>query len=507
MSRDALSTSASAATLTSLPDRPSERTPLVGSDSKRSRGVSWENDSQDDGDASDRGREVEVYVPGDSSFSQTVLNCLGDLIGQGILACPLAFAYSGWVFGPVMLIGFGGITLYTLKLLLRVIEKDRRLRSYTDVIGYCLGSKGQAIVSVLFALDCMIWLIALLIVFADSFHVLVPSISSTQWKLLSLILTIPLSYLPLRYISLASFLGVTGTWSLVGILVFSGATTPHGPGSLRDPAHTDILPAHGVIKLGTAIGLFISGFGGHSLVPTLIHDMKNPKRADHMCHLAYAICLVVYVLVAVVGYLMYGANVSDQVTKDLVKAPGFSPLLNQFAVLATAVNAVTKLPLGFRPLADMSFTMLGLHPTILIPRVAPTPRYTEPSTPTVEGSEDSPFMNSDGLNSGISLHAPLPIIDDHGQHNHRERLKLIARTLIQFALPVLPVIAAIVLPSFESLLSFLGSGFAVVISILLPIAAKASVYGWRKHEVAVFAFSAIAGTIGVICTFAPDKSM
>jgi len=33
----------------------------------------------------------------------------------------------------------------------------------------------------------------------------------------------------------------------------------HSPGALREPAHTDILPAHGLIKLGTVFGLLISG--------------------------------------------------------------------------------------------------------------------------------------------------------------------------------------------------------------------------------------------------------
>ena len=34
-----------------------------------------------------------------------------------------------------------------------------------------------------------------------------------------------------------------------------------------------------------------------------------------MCHVAYAISLVIYVLVAVIGYLMFGATVSDQVSR------------------------------------------------------------------------------------------------------------------------------------------------------------------------------------------------
>jgi len=86
---------------------------------------SYEGYGTEDGD---KGREVEVYKPGKSSFGQTVcqdgaihgaiadsqlLNILGDLIGTGLLACPIAIAHAGWIFGPVTLVLIGGFTLWT----------------------------------------------------------------------------------------------------------------------------------------------------------------------------------------------------------------------------------------------------------------------------------------------------------------------------------------------------------------------------------------------------------
>ncbi len=107
-------------------------------------------------------------------------------------------------------------------------------------------------------------------------------------------------------------------------------------------------------------------FGGHGLVPNLIRDMKHPEQADRVCEAAYAIAMVVYLVVAVVGYLMYGTNVSDevrlldfppckadreQISKDLAKTPGFSPVLNKMAVWMVALNPLTKIPLGLRPVS------------------------------------------------------------------------------------------------------------------------------------------------------------
>jgi len=45
-----------------------------------------------------------------------------------------------------------------------------------------------------------------------------------------------------------------------------------------------------------------------------MHDMKNPRQADRACEVAYGIAMAVYLLVAICGYVMYGTNVSDEVS-------------------------------------------------------------------------------------------------------------------------------------------------------------------------------------------------
>jgi vesicular inhibitory amino acid transporter len=90
-------------------------------------------DEYDADEGEDDGREVEVYVPGKSTSLQTVsparsmglchlargsadfqlLNCLGDIIGTGLLAVPIAIAHLGWVLGPTLLVLTGLFTLWT----------------------------------------------------------------------------------------------------------------------------------------------------------------------------------------------------------------------------------------------------------------------------------------------------------------------------------------------------------------------------------------------------------
>lgn len=344
--------------------------------------------------------------------------------------------------------------------------------------------------------------------FSDSLEAVWPIYTSNQWKVVGLVVVIPTTFLPLHYLSFSSALGIISTWMLVGILIFTGIVTPHSPGSIREPAHTDLWPSHGMTKLGTVFGLLISGFGGHGLIPNLIHDMKNPRRADFMVDIAYGIAMAVYVCVGVFGYLMYGTNVSDEVSKDLARTPGFSPILAKTAVWMVALNPLTKIALGIRPLADMIFTWLGLHKTVLIPQTAPTPRYvTRPSSPVDEDEDYEANRNSDEEDSydgDTHYDAMASTISIYAEHKHErsEKVKAVLRPIIRVALAVAAVLGALVFPSFESLMSLLGSGFACITILIVPICAGAQVFGWHWYDYTAIAASVFFGVWGTYASFA-----
>lgn len=56
---------------------------------------------------------------------------------------------------------------------------------------------------------------------------------------------------------------------------------------------------------------------------------------------------------AVAGYLTLwlGPVLMIQISKDLASTPGFSPMLNTIAVWMVALNPLTKVPLGIRPVS------------------------------------------------------------------------------------------------------------------------------------------------------------
>ena len=104
--------------------------------------------------------------------------------GTGLLATPIAIAYAGWILGPLFLILVGAMTNRTcfitsdwsfadtrrLKILVKIMDRDQRLRNYTDAVSYVcvvswkplangqgLGPKSEKWIKSLFLLEVSVW--------------------------------------------------------------------------------------------------------------------------------------------------------------------------------------------------------------------------------------------------------------------------------------------------------------------------------------------------------------
>lgn len=68
------------------------------------------------------------------------------VIGAGVLNLPYAVSILGWVAGPILLLLFSWVTLYTSYLLADChVFNGRRMRTYTDVVFVSFGRAGYHI--------------------------------------------------------------------------------------------------------------------------------------------------------------------------------------------------------------------------------------------------------------------------------------------------------------------------------------------------------------------------
>lgn len=180
------------------------------------------------------------------------------------------------------------------------------------------GSGVRWIISFLFCIELFALAVALVVIFADSFHVLFPDPSLLAFKLLAFLVVLPTVFLPYRLLSYTSLIGLLSSLVLVVVVIVDGAIKEEGPGSLRHPEPTSWSPGRG---WGLSAGLIMSGvsclvlsladagltttqFSGHAVMPSLARDMRHPERFDSMVNIAYLLAGAMYAVIGITGYLM-----------------------------------------------------------------------------------------------------------------------------------------------------------------------------------------------------------
>lgn len=160
-----------------------------------------------------QGSRVVLTVEGQSTLPQSIFNSINAIIGVGLLSLPLAFKMSGWIIGLFILTLTAAVTAHTGKLIGKCMEYDPSIITYSDLAYVAFGARARIIVSALFTLELVAACVALVILFADSLDLLLPTVASaTIWKCVCASLILVLNVLPLRWLSYTSVVGIFSTF-------------------------------------------------------------------------------------------------------------------------------------------------------------------------------------------------------------------------------------------------------------------------------------------------------
>lgn len=393
-------------------------------------------------------RATKGVQAGQSTFGQTLFNAIAILLGIGMLSEPLAFAYAGWIGGMFLMIFYGYITCYTAKILAHIILDDVKLRSYSDIGRKAFGPRSAPLISALFCLELFTVSVALVTLYGDSLHAVVPVYSSNAYKILGLMVLVPTVLMPLSLLSYASILGILSTLFLVAVMFIDGISKKEAPGSLWEPAQTSLKFA-GIGELGLSFGLIMAGFSGHAVIPSLARDMIDPSQFDNMIDWAFTIATAIYTTIGVTGYLMFGNTVSDEFSQELMRIPGYNPVLNRVAVWGLVIAPLSKFALATRPLNITLEIILGI----------------ETSAASVD-------------DHGISTKSSSPRVDGSATPSERSlALKRLFTTIERALFTIVSVTVSILVPEFSSMMAFLGSFSAFLLCVIGPVSAKVALTG------------------------------
>ncbi|KAK1454594.1 transmembrane amino acid transporter [Colletotrichum paranaense] len=411
--------------------------------------------------------KIILTVEGQSTLPQTIFNSINVLIGVGLLSLPMGIKYAGWICGMIVLAGSAAVTAYTAKLLAKCMDLDASLITFSDLAYISYGRNARIATSILFTLELLAACVALIVLFADSLTLLFPGfLSVNMWKLLCSIIMIPLNFLPLRLLSFTSVIGIVCCFSIVLILVVDGLIKPTTPGSLIEPATTYLFPANwGTLPL--SFGLLMSPWGGHSVFPNIYRDMRHPHKYPRAVKTVFTSVYLLDAFTAVVGLLMYGDGVMDEITANILQTSGYPRALNFLLCIFIAIIPLTKIPLNARPIVATLEVLTGIHQQAV--------------------ADSSAMVGRSATFRGI--------------------MKVVIRVVTVLVFLVI----SILFPAFDSIMAFMGSALCFTICVLLPLAFYVKLFSKEISPqekllcYVLMTISTILSVVGTVWAFLPKS--
>lgn len=207
---------------------------------------------------------------------------------------------------------------------------------------------------------------------------------------------------------------------------------PTQPGSIRQPATQYLFPVSWY-TVPLSLGLLMSPWGGHSVFPNIYRDMRHPYKYRRSVDITYLFTYFLDLSMAVFGILMFGDAVRDEITSNILLTKGFPPGISVFIVCCIAIIPLTKVPLNARPIVSTLEIVFGLDAR------------------AIAGS--SGLMGMSGFNRGIF------------------------KAAIRISVTLVFVAIAIVFPSFDRIMTLMGSLCGFTVCIILPLAFHLKLFG------------------------------
>lgn len=299
-----------------------------------------------------------LVISNKSTPAQTIFNSINVLIGLGILSMPFALHLSGWILGVTCIMLSALSTNRTAVLLGKILERYPHLKTYQDIGIYCFGEKIGFVILIIFTLDLLGAGISMILLFADSFNALDPELSKNSLKIGITLLLVVLNFLPLRLLSFLSLTGIMCTSVVCFVLGISGFIKKTSPGSLLATMPTNAWPTS-TIDFFFALGLYMAPWGGHATFPEIYRDQLYPGKFNYCMKYSFSFSFVIDLLTGILGFLMFGNLVDDEITKSILTNEGYPTWISTVIVVIMGILPISKLPLISRPIVTILDTSLG----------------------------------------------------------------------------------------------------------------------------------------------------
>ncbi|KAK1283337.1 Amino acid permease 8 [Acorus calamus] len=283
------------------------------------------------------------------SYGQAVLNGINVLCGVGILSTPYAVKEGGWI-GLSILVVFAILSWYTGILLKHCIDSEPEIETYPDVGQAAFGTAGRLTISIILYVELYACCVEYIILESDNLSSLFPNAHLTIGGLymnsyVLFAVMTTLTVLPTVWLRDLSILSYISAGGVVASILVVGSL--FWVGLVDKVGFTNRGTPLNLSSLPIAIGLYGYCYSGHAVFPNIYSSLKKQNQFPSVLFTTFAICTVMFAGVAVMGYTMFGESTQSQFTLNLPH----NLVASKVAVWTTVVNPLTKYALTLTPMA------------------------------------------------------------------------------------------------------------------------------------------------------------
>ncbi|KAJ3336979.1 GTP-binding protein of the rab [Gonapodya sp. JEL0774] len=436
-----------------------------------------------------------------------------------LVAAPFVFAMGGWVGGFALCISYTAALIMTGKWLCQSVECAGRGSGAWPAVSL------PDLCRVAFNSEIAYWLnwftfvlelfgdnVGAVILISSQVGLLLPQIPDNTIKLCTIPLLLIFSSIPMSRMHFVAFLGMACALFIVFVVYLDGFTSKSSPGSLLTPSPTFLFPdlSSPVALSGMAMasGIVVHALAGHAPMPSMYLALENREENRNLeIVLAFGGSIFLFIITGVAGYLEYGVDTKDMITKNLVnlhRNRAFNHFLTivltiiPFTMLSTATEPLvldieTMLDRWSRPSDDdlspppetlpprrPSLISTSRRPSLIVTSTienlasAPARRKSLIATSAMHHGDDAPTVYGSTLVPSRSSPEPYDssatLTSSSSTASSFHQPNPIRRVALRIALATAIITVAITVPSFAFLLGVLGGSVTGINSILVPTA-------------------------------------
>ncbi|CBI36435.3 unnamed protein product, partial [Vitis vinifera] len=297
-----------------------------------------------------------------SGISGAVFNLTTSIIGAGIMALPATMKILGVVLGFVLIVLMGILSEISVELLLRFSVLNKA-SSYGEVVQCALGRSARILSEICIIVNNAGVLVVYLIIIGDvlsgsAHHVGVFDqwLGNGAWDQRKLVIFVILVIFlaPLCFLEKIDSLSLTSAASVALAVVFVFVACVVAfiklvEGQIESPRMApDFGSKAAILDLLVVIPIMTNAYVCHFNVQPIYNELEgpSPQKMNRVGRITTVLCIVVYALTAISGYLLFGKDTESDVLTNFDKNLGirFSSALNYIVRVGYVLHLVLVFP-------------------------------------------------------------------------------------------------------------------------------------------------------------------